>query len=86
MKFSSLCAADELSCTGEAFELAIEYARTAVAGDSGLQTIEAAEKSLIERTLAHFDNNVSRAADSLGISRGALYRRLDYYRIARPGD
>ena len=51
--------------------------------DTGLVSIETAERTLIERTLAHYKDNVSQAASSLGISRGALYRRMDYYGIAR---
>jgi DNA-binding NtrC family response regulator len=53
--------------------------------DQGIMSIEEAEKALIERTLEHFENNVSQTADSLGISRGALYRRMDDYHIAREG-
>ena len=34
---------------------------------------------LIKKALARFDGNVSRAADALGLSRSALYRRLQRY-------
>jgi DNA-binding NtrC family response regulator len=39
-------------------------------------TLEEAEGVLVERALARFDGNVSRAAEALGLSRSALYRRL----------
>lgn len=39
-------------------------------------TLEEAERRLIQRALARFDGNVSRAAEALGLSRSALYRRL----------
>jgi len=49
-------------------------------GDSGNRmedmTIEDAERFLIEKALARCGNNVSEAAERLGLSRSALYRRL----------
>ena len=47
----------------------------------GLQTIEGAEKQLIEETLDFYKGNLSQVARSLGLSRGALYRRLEKYNI-----
>lgn len=57
------------------------HSRTSLsAGDrlDGL-TLEEAERILIRRALARHDRNVSRAAESLGLSRSALYRRLERY-------
>jgi DNA-binding NtrC family response regulator len=42
-------------------------------------TLEEAERTLIQRALTRHGGNVSRAAESLGVSRSALYRRLQYY-------
>jgi len=42
-------------------------------------TLEDAERYLIRQALARCDGNVSRAAEVLGVSRSALYRRLQYY-------
>lgn len=39
--------------------------------------LEEAEKSLIRKTLSRFGGNISRAAKELGLSRSALYRRLE---------
>lgn len=39
--------------------------------------LEANERRLVERALADFDGNVSRAARALGITRAALYRRIE---------
>jgi DNA-binding NtrC family response regulator len=39
-------------------------------------TLEEAEGVLVQRALTRFDGNVSRAAEALGLSRSALYRRL----------
>jgi DNA-binding NtrC family response regulator len=44
-------------------------------------TLEDAEKHLITRALGRCQGNVSRAADALGLSRSALYRRLQQYDI-----
>jgi len=38
-----------------------------------------AEKYLIQQALARYDGNVSRAAQALGLSRSALYRRLQQF-------
>ncbi|MBJ6766169.1 sigma-54-dependent Fis family transcriptional regulator [Myxococcaceae bacterium JPH2] len=44
-------------------------------------TLEEVERYLIERALARHEGNVSDAAKGLGLSRSALYRRLQYYGI-----
>jgi DNA-binding NtrC family response regulator len=44
-------------------------------------TLDEAEKRLIERALARCDGNVSAAAEHLGVSRSALYRRLQRHGI-----
>jgi DNA-binding NtrC family response regulator len=41
--------------------------------------LEEVECFLIKKTLARFDGNVSKAADALGLSRSALYRRLEKF-------
>jgi DNA-binding NtrC family response regulator len=46
---------------------------------TGDLTLEDAERMLIQRALARHGGNVSRAAEALGVSRSALYRRLQYY-------
>ena len=56
------------------------------AGDNlpvvGSMTIDEIEKAMIEKALRHHQGNLSRVADSLGLSRAALYRRLERYGIA----
>jgi DNA-binding NtrC family response regulator len=42
-------------------------------------SLEEVESFLIQKTLAQCDGNVSRAAEKLGLSRSALYRRLQRY-------
>jgi DNA-binding NtrC family response regulator len=44
-------------------------------------TLEDAEAFLIRKALARHDGNVSRAAEALGLSRSALYRRLERYNL-----
>ncbi len=42
-------------------------------------SLEEVEAFLIKKAMARFDGNVSHAADALGLSRSALYRRLQRY-------
>jgi transcriptional regulator with PAS, ATPase and Fis domain len=42
-------------------------------------SIEEVEEHLIRKALERHDGNVSRAAEALGLSRGAFYRRLAKY-------
>ena len=55
-------------------------------GDSlpavGSMTMDEIEKAMIEKSLRHHEGNLSRAAESLGLSRAALYRRLEKYGIS----
>jgi len=45
-------------------------------------TLEEAERVLIEKALERFEGNVSKAAAALGLSRSALYRRLQAHDIS----
>ncbi|HSW50867.1 MAG TPA: sigma-54 dependent transcriptional regulator, partial [Bryobacteraceae bacterium] len=49
------------------------------AGHLEEMSLEEVETFLIRKTLARFGGNVSRAAEALGLSRSALYRRLERY-------
>jgi transcriptional regulator with PAS, ATPase and Fis domain len=42
-------------------------------------SLEEVEKHLIQRMLARHGGNVSKAAEALGLSRSALYRRLQKF-------
>jgi DNA-binding NtrC family response regulator len=42
-------------------------------------SLEAVESILIRKALQRYQGNVSQAADALGLSRGALYRRMEKY-------
>lgn len=44
--------------------------------------LSAVEKATVERALLKNNNNISKTADELGLSRGALYRRLEKYNIS----
>ena len=77
-----------------AVERAVLMARgeRVAAGDLGLQaaraepslddlSLEEVERMLIVKTLQRHDGNVSRAALALGLSRSAMYRRLEKYAL-----
>jgi two-component system response regulator RegA len=51
-------------------------AKRAADGDFDL---ESAERTAIQRALAHYAGNISRAAVALGLTRPALYRRMERY-------
>ena len=42
-------------------------------------SLEAVESILIRKALQRHHGNVSQAAEALGLSRGALYRRMEQY-------
>jgi DNA-binding NtrC family response regulator len=58
-------------------DLALRSARDS--GHAALDTLnlDEVERLLVKKTLARHDGNVSRAAEDLGISRAALYRRIE---------
>lgn len=47
----------------------------------GGMTLEEMERGMILKSIDHFGGNVSRVAESLGLSRAALYRRLEKFGI-----
>ena len=47
----------------------------------GTMTLDALEAQMIRQSLTHYDGNISRVAKELGLSRGALYRRLEKHGI-----
>jgi DNA-binding NtrC family response regulator len=44
-------------------------------------SLEEVERSLIKKALKRYEGNVSQAAEALGLSRGALYRRMQRFNI-----
>ncbi|MEX2284571.1 MAG: sigma-54 dependent transcriptional regulator [Gemmatimonadota bacterium] len=56
-------------------------ARVEGAGRLEEMTLDDAEKYLIQKSLSRYQGNVSRAAEALGVSRSALYRRLQQHGI-----
>ena len=48
---------------------------------TGSKSLDDLERDAIKDALARFDGNVSLAAKALGVSRSALYRRLQRYGI-----
>jgi DNA-binding NtrC family response regulator len=66
-----------------AADLGVRAARGALTGAGRLEdmSLEEVESFLIRKALARHNNNVSHAADALGLSRSALYRRMQRYGI-----
>ncbi|MHC2991337.1 chemotaxis protein CheY [Pontibacter sp. HJ8] len=47
----------------------------------GTMTLDELEASMIRKSMAYYHNNISKVARALGVSRAALYRRLDKFGI-----
>ena len=45
-------------------------------------SLEDVEAFLIKKALARYSGNISQAAEALGLSRSALYRRLQKYGLS----
>ncbi len=69
----------------EDFTLAMEMDAQEENRDSlpqvGAMTLDDFEKAMIVKAMKHFDGNISRVAEALGLSRAALYRRFEKYEI-----
>jgi DNA-binding NtrC family response regulator len=63
----------------EATDLALHAPRATASTTMDDMSLEAVEAILIRKALARVGGNVSQAADALGLSRGALYRRIEKY-------
>ena len=49
--------------------------------DAGTITLDELERQMIVKCMKHYDGNISRVAEALGLSRAALYRRFEKYGI-----
>jgi DNA-binding NtrC family response regulator len=66
-----------------AFDLALQPGRdTGVLSRIDEMSLEEVERLLIKKALARFSGNANRAAEALGLSRSALYRRLQKYGLS----
>ncbi len=66
-----------------AFDLALQSTPDArVSARLEEMSLEEAERLLITKALARFEGNANRAAEALGLSRSALYRRLQKYGLS----
>ncbi|HEX8127697.1 MAG TPA: sigma-54 dependent transcriptional regulator [Pyrinomonadaceae bacterium] len=70
-----------LMAKGAVVEAADLNLQPGAAAERGLEemSLDEVECFLIRKTLARFDGNVGQAAEALGLSRSALYRRLQRY-------
>lgn len=65
------------------FDLALESSPDArLSARLEEMSLEDAERLLIKKALARFEGNANRAAEALGLSRSALYRRLQKYGLS----
>jgi DNA-binding NtrC family response regulator len=50
--------------------------------EAGTMTLDEIEKAMILKCMSHYDGNVSRTAEALGLSRAALYRRMEKHGLS----
>ncbi|MEJ6474858.1 sigma-54 dependent transcriptional regulator [Pseudoalteromonas piscicida] len=67
---NSIITADDLDLDGNASEY-----------EMPLLSLEEAEKRMIENAIRHFDGNITAAGDFLGLSKSAMYRRIEKHDI-----
>jgi transcriptional regulator of acetoin/glycerol metabolism len=70
-----------LLCRGEEIEpasLAIVNTRSAATSFENM-SIDEVEALLVRKMMRRCDGNISQAAEALGLSRAALYRRIEKY-------
>jgi len=67
-----------------AYDLALQQASDSRSGAAGFDemSLEEVERVLIQKALARYGGNANRAAEALGLSRSALYRRLQKYGLS----
>lgn len=65
----------------KALEKPLKTPRSRLLPDPGSMTLDEMEKEMIIRAIDKYQSNVSKVAKALGLSRGALYRRLEKYNI-----
>ncbi|MDE1175808.1 MAG: sigma-54 dependent transcriptional regulator [Edaphobacter sp.] len=63
----------------EVSDLGLQVQRTSNTNSLDEMSLETVEALLIRKALARANGNVSHAAEALGLSRGALYRRIEKY-------
>jgi DNA-binding NtrC family response regulator len=67
------------------FDVAIEMDAREENRDSlpqvGAMTLDDMEKAMIVKAMSHYDGNISKVAEALGLSRAALYRRFEKFGI-----
>jgi len=71
-----MCRTDEI----QAADLSLSSQRAPSQGLEDL-SLEAVEAMLVRKALQRYQGNVSQAAEALGLSRGALYRRMEKYGV-----
>ncbi len=71
-----MCRTDEI----QPADLALNTQRVQSQGLEEL-SLEAVEAMLVRKALQRYQGNVSQAAEALGLSRGALYRRMEKYGV-----
>ncbi len=60
-----------------------QQADTISIGEKPIQKLNELEKRMVQRALKYYNFNISKSADSLGITRSALYRKMTKHKLER---
>jgi DNA-binding NtrC family response regulator len=53
--------------------------------EAGAMTLDEIERQMIVKCMRHYEGNISKVAEALGLSRAALYRRLERHGLSDEG-
>ena len=81
-----MAAGDVVGATDLGLSMSNTVPEGAASGSLDGLTLDAAEERLVRQAVERSGGNIQRAADALGVSRPALYRRLEKYGIANTGE
>ena len=70
---------NQISHASDAFTISRSVSSVPETENDQIFSLEENEKNNILKTIRHFENNISKSAEALGISRNTLYQKMKKY-------